>query len=181
MNNITMYQLSSVLQSPLSHHILLHCFCNRHLFNFVLLFASNVENLVAFVLRDILNVNFLEYMEIILACLYLYFVVKNLVWFIKPLKERKEFDLFVVWFEDRLEMCEEKWEWFVSKISFWRKKDDKKEDDKKVGFQPAAVAPARNAGETVKAAVRFKSTFAKSLHAGVNGNRPGLVETRKTE
>ena len=129
MNNITMYQLSSVLQSPLSHHILLHCFCNRHLFNFVLLFASNVENLVAFVLRDILNVNFLEYMEIILACLYLYFVVKNLVWFIKPLKERKEFDLFVVWFEDRLEMCEEKWDWFVSKISFWRKKDDKKEDD----------------------------------------------------
>ena len=137
-------------------------------------------------LRDILNVNFLEYMEIILACLYLYFVVKNLVWFIKPLKERKEFDLFVVWFEDRLEMCEEKWDWFVSKISFWRKRDDKKEDDKKeddkkVGFQPAAVAPARNAGETVKAAVRFKSTFAKSLHAGVNGNRPGLVETRKTE
>ena len=103
-------------------------------------------------LRDNLNVIFLEYMEIFFACLYLYFVVKNLVWFITPLKERKEFDLFVIWFEDRLEMCEEKWEWFVSKISFWRKKeDDKKEDDKKVDFQPAAIAPS------IKAAVRFKS------------------------
>lgn len=127
-------------------------------------------------LRDILNVNFLEYMEIFFACLYLYFVVKNLVWFITPLKERKEFDLFVIWFEDRLEMCEEKWEWFVSKISFWRKKeDDKKEDDKKVGFQPAAVAP------TIKAAVRFKSNLAKSLQAGVNSNRPRVVQTQKTE
>ena len=101
----------------------------RHIQNFILLFASNVENLMAFVLRHIINDWVLDYSEWILGILYLYLVVKNLVWFIKPLQDREEYTELVAWCEDKVDDCKDKMKWFVDKIfpwrfPLWRKKEE---------------------------------------------------------
>lgn len=54
----------------------------RHLFNFFLLFASNVENLIAYIFRDIVGERIMHHIEVLLGILYLYFVMHNLFWFI---------------------------------------------------------------------------------------------------
>eukprot|EP00578_Thalassiosira_sp_NH16_P027767 CAMPEP_0181102506 /NCGR_PEP_ID=MMETSP1071-20121207/14357_1 /TAXON_ID=35127 /ORGANISM="Thalassiosira sp., Strain NH16" /LENGTH=461 /DNA_ID=CAMNT_0023185495 /DNA_START=239 /DNA_END=1621 /DNA_ORIENTATION=+ len=90
-----------------------------HLFNFFLLFASNVENLLAFMLRNIINEKVIEYTESLFGIMYLYFVLKNLLWFIKPLQDREEYALLWVWFEDKVELYEEKCTWLVEKVFPW--------------------------------------------------------------
>lgn len=74
-----------------------------HLLNFTLLFASNVENLIAFVLRNAINDKVIEITEILLGILYLWLVVKNLIWFIQPLKERDEYASMMIWYENKLD------------------------------------------------------------------------------
>jgi len=86
-----------------------------HLNNFLLLFLSNVENLIAYLLHSIVNKRILQNSESLLGILYLGFVVKNLVWFVAPLKEREEYDLLLVWLED-------KWDWMKDALIPWRKK-----------------------------------------------------------
>ena len=44
-------------------------------------------------------------MEKILAIVYLYLVVQNLLWFIKPLKERDDYLHLQLWFEELVETC----------------------------------------------------------------------------
>ncbi len=45
-------------------------------------------------------------MENILAIVYLYLVVCNLIWFVKPLKERDDFLHLETWFEERVDACQ---------------------------------------------------------------------------
>ncbi|KAL3793366.1 hypothetical protein ACHAWO_002567 [Cyclotella atomus] len=71
-----------------------------HLINFVLLFASNVENLIFFLLHGWVNETVLYYSEVTLACLYLYFVIKVFLWFIAPLKTRDEWEILLDSIED---------------------------------------------------------------------------------
>jgi hypothetical protein len=73
---------------------------HRHLINFVLLFASNVENLIFFLLHGWVNETVLYYSEVTLACLYLYFVIKVFLWFIAPLKTRDEWEILLDSIED---------------------------------------------------------------------------------
>ncbi|KAL9185921.1 hypothetical protein ACHAXT_003698 [Thalassiosira profunda] len=79
-----------------------------HLSNFVLLFASNVENLLAFALRGVINERLLHYAECLLGILYLHFVVRNMLWFVRPLKDRDEYIHLVDWFEDKIDSCKER-------------------------------------------------------------------------
>jgi hypothetical protein len=64
----------------------------RHLVNFVLLFASNIENLVFFMLGGVVNGAVLHVSELLLAGLYIFLVIKNLLWFVQPLSS--EFEQF---------------------------------------------------------------------------------------
>jgi hypothetical protein len=61
----------------------------------VLLFASNVENFIFFMLHGIISSGALYISEVLLACLYLYLVIKNFLWFIEPLSERDEWETLV--------------------------------------------------------------------------------------
>jgi hypothetical protein len=48
------------------------------------------------------NETVLYYSEVILACLYLYFVIKVFLWFIEPLKTRGEWEILLDSIEDSL-------------------------------------------------------------------------------
>ncbi len=98
----------------------------RHFQNFVLLFASNVENLVASLLRKYTNMQHYNFVESLLAIVYLYFVIRNLLWFIKPLKEREDSALLLDWFATRAELFKGKLHWFISTISPWTKQSEDK-------------------------------------------------------
>ena len=74
----------------------------RHLINFVLLFASNVENFIFYMLHDWVNASVLYFSEIALAILYLYFVIKTFLWFIEPLSKREEWEILLDTIEDSL-------------------------------------------------------------------------------
>jgi len=96
-----------------------------------------------------------------MACVYLYFVVHNLIWFILPLKDRDEFSLFVVWFEDTVDRYAEKWERFVNKVKRskvlpwnWGKEETPPPPERD------SNSPGPQAGFGVtKAAVRFKRSI----------------------
>lgn len=75
-------------------------FFQRHLQNFFLLFASNIENLIFFVIRDVINDIWIDRIEALLGIVYLYFVFQNLLWFISPLKQREEYESLVMYVED---------------------------------------------------------------------------------
>jgi hypothetical protein len=83
----------------------------RHLQNFVLLFASNVENLLAHMLHTILPEHIVKIMENLLAIVYLYLVIQNFIWFVKPLKDRDDFPHLKLWMEARLDAWKEPWWW----------------------------------------------------------------------
>jgi len=84
-------------------------FSQRHLQNFFLLFASNIENLIFFVIRDVINDIWIDRIEFLLGIVYLYFVFQNLLWFISPLKQREEYESLVMYVEDfKAEFCD----WF---------------------------------------------------------------------
>ena len=94
-----------------------------------------------------------------MACVYLYFVVHNLIWFISPLKDRDEFSLIVVWFEDTVDRYAEKWERFVNKVKRskvlpwnWGKKEEAPPPSKQ------DLSPGGGFNVT-KAAVRFKRSI----------------------
>ena len=119
----------------------------RQLNNFFLLFASNVENLVMCLVRKYIDMDnttvdtqFYNLIETILAGLYLYYVLKNLFWFVQPLKDREDYALLLGWFEERMTFgfrLAAIWEKFLSWIP-WKKKwvhDDGKHDSKSVRFQ----------------------------------------------
>lgn len=89
----------------------------RHLQNFVLLFASNVENLLAYMLSShtIVNEHVVKIMENVLAIVYLYLVVKNLIWFIKPLKDRDDFMHIQIWFDSIIDSMKASLNWNKAK------------------------------------------------------------------
>lgn len=135
-----------------------------HLYNFFLLFASNVENLMAFLLLGIVNEKVLQYTEALLGILYLYAVVKNLIWFIKPLKEREENMLLKVWLEDKIDWVKEK----IMRL-------------------PRKVIPKkRKFGQAVKAAIRMKRdgvTFRERMESPPNKEKSETMDPlrRKTD
>lgn len=89
----------------------------RHLFNFSLLFASNVENLIAYLLRNILNAYVLYCIELTLGIIYTYLVVRNLLWFVKPLTEREEFDLLITFVENKIDEIRHYGVWCLKKLT----------------------------------------------------------------
>ena len=109
-------------------------FCHRHLQNFVLLFASNVENLMAYILSNIMNQRLLHWIEVLLGVIYLVFVVNNLLWYVNSLKEREEYELLLEWGEDKL-------------LPWWRNEE--------------GSLLTNCAKSTMMAAARFKSTMKK--------------------
>ena len=75
----------------------------RNLYNFSLLFASNVENLLAFMVQGLISEGLLHFIEVCLGMVYLAAVLYNLYWFLTPLAEREEFDAMSRWIEDRVD------------------------------------------------------------------------------
>lgn len=103
----------------------------RHFQNFVLLFASNIENLVACLLRKYISAQHYNLVESFLAIIYLYFVIKNLLWFVSPLKEREDFSKLLTWFELKAALYKGKLRGHISKICpRWTKKS---KDEGEVG------------------------------------------------
>lgn len=136
---------------------------HRHLFNFVLLFISNVENLLAFMLRDAINETVIEYTEYLLAVAYLYFVVRNFLWFIKPLKNREEWEEVLMWFEDKVDDYKDIWKSLVKKALFWRKKkkpEPTKAENKNGGEMDdfsGTLLGKKGGTQAVRAAVKFSA------------------------
>ena len=100
---------------------------------------------MAYMLRGIINKKVMNSAESLLGMLYLYFVITNLIWFIKPLKDREEYTLLLVWLEDRSELYKEKLEWVVGKVLPWRKRPEPKKEEgsptnKKWGTAIGAIA-----------------------------------------
>ncbi len=54
-------------------------------------------------MRKYIDSQFDDILETILAIVYVYFVAKNLFWFIEPLKERDDYALLLTWYEVRAE------------------------------------------------------------------------------
>ena len=79
-------------------------------------------------LRNIINEKVIEYTESLFGIMYLYFVLKNLLWFIKPLQDREEYALLWVWFEDKVELYEEKCTWLVEKVFPWRRRQREEQE-----------------------------------------------------
>ena len=126
-----------------------HFFNSRHLTNFVLLFLSNVENLVAYLMRNVMNDTFIYYAEVLLGVVYLYLVVKNLTWFISPLKERDEYIALVIWYTGIARKYRRKCDLLVGKLLGWRKPAEGN-----AGISVNATA--------IKAAIRMKEKLRKS-------------------
>lgn len=123
-------------------------FCHRHLQNFVLLFASNVENLMAYIFSNIMNQRLLHWIEVLLGVIYLVFVVNNLLWFVNPLKEREEYELLLEWGEDKLDDMKN---WCIEardSILPWRRNEE-------------GSLLTNCVKSTMMAAARFKSTMKK--------------------
>ncbi|KAK1740381.1 hypothetical protein QTG54_009331 [Skeletonema marinoi] len=74
-----------------------------NLYNFSLLFASNVENLLAFMVQGYISEGLLHFIEVCLGMVYLAAVLFNLYWFLKPLADREEFDAMSRWIEKRVD------------------------------------------------------------------------------
>ena len=74
----------------------------RNLYNFALLFVSNVENLLAYMVQGYIGDSYLHFIEVILGILYLAAVLYNLFWFLKPLSDREEYDALRKGIEERL-------------------------------------------------------------------------------
>jgi len=74
-----------------------------NLYNFSLLFASNMENLVAFMVQGYISEVLLHLIEVCLGMVYLAAVLYNLYWFLTPLADREEFDALSRWIENRVD------------------------------------------------------------------------------
>lgn len=99
----------SPLMCPAIAHLLCSHICilflqiKRNLYNFSLLFASNVENLVAFMVQGYISEGLLHFIEVCLGIVYLAAVLYNLYWFLTPLADREEFDAMSIWIEKRVD------------------------------------------------------------------------------
>ncbi len=93
-----------------------------------------------------------NFVESLLAIVYLYFVTRNLFWFIKPLKQREDFALLLDWFEARAELLKGKLRWFISTIRPWTKTS---EDE--VNIKLSAVVRAAQAANIMGHKTRSKS------------------------
>ena len=147
----------------------------RHLQNFVLLFASNVENLLAFMFRYIMNESLLHYTECLLGMLYLHLVVKNLLWFISPLKDRDEYTNLEMWFEDKVDYVKERLKPIETKIRKWVPGLKKKER------RVTQSEPGRKTFTVTKAAMLFKRRQSKmaekdKTESGGKNGRPVSFE-----
>jgi len=130
-----------------------------HLYNFVLLFVSNIENLVAFSLRNIVNKTAMEYTESLLGIVYLVFVTKNLLWFIQPLRDRDEYTEVVAWFEDARDSYKEKLLWAVDRVLPWRRGRERPPEGRK---RTTSQKNWGTAGNAVRAATRIRRLSLKN-------------------
>ena len=74
----------------------------RNLYNFALLFVSNVENLLAYMVQGYIGDSYLHFIEVILGTVYLAAVLYNTFWFLTPLSDREEYDALKKGIEERL-------------------------------------------------------------------------------
>jgi hypothetical protein len=145
----------------------------RNLYNFSLLFASNMENLVAFMVQGYIHESLLHFIEVCLGMVYLFAVLYNLYWFLKPLADREEFDAMSRWTERRVDRVVDAAlkPFLLVKRSFGRLKT-------KAGFAKSKPSPpmASDGGRlrTVMAAMRFKK-------AGASAARERETERRRSD
>ena len=106
-------------------------------------------------LRGIFNERLLEYTEAFLGMLYLFGVIRNLIWFIKPLAEREEFNLVIIWFEEMGDLCKEKVQGAVRMACFWRRWTSRKpsEEEGKIGNWKKAIGGTRTAVRWTKSII----------------------------
>lgn len=64
---------------------------------------------MAHMLHTILPENVVKIVENLLAIGYLYLVIQNFIWFVKPLKDRDDFPHLKLWMEARLDAWKEPW------------------------------------------------------------------------
>mmetsp|Transcript_33010 Transcript_33010/g.63067 ORF Transcript_33010/g.63067 Transcript_33010/m.63067 type:complete len:562 (-) Transcript_33010:283-1968(-) len=134
-----------------------------HLKNFAWLFVSNIENVLAFMFRDIINKKVMVYTEYLLGILYLYFVTKNFMWFIEPLQDREEWTSLVDLYEDKWDHYKEKCDDVLDRVLPWRW-------NKKVKVETKS---AKIWGTAVKSAIRMKNGGKKIINGGVNNAAGG--------
>jgi hypothetical protein len=139
----------------------------------VLLFASNIENLAACLLRKYISTEHYNLVESFLAIIYLYYVIKNLFWFVSPLKEREDFSKLLIWFESRAALFKGKLHGHISKIRLrWTKKS---KDEGEVG---AHIRTVRATATVVKAASKMSHVAqASNGEAGGGGIRDNIITT----
>ena len=76
---------------------------------------------MAFMLRNVINKTVMAFIKYLLGILYLYAVVKNLLWFIAPLYEREEYTSLTIWFEDTWAPYRERLLWMASRVQPWKR------------------------------------------------------------
>ena len=136
-----------------------------HLYNFSLLFASNVENVAAELVRDVTGETLLWKIEVVLAAVYVFLVVKKALWFIEPLWLRGD-GILRKWMELKLRPS---WSCWNRNWSCWNRCKKKGKD-----------ATSRNRG-TINRGSRFSSllsirkgrdsTIQNNLATNSNGKR----------
>ena len=62
---------------------------------------------------------YLLFTEALLGMVYLYYVVNNLKWFLKPLKHREDHRLLLDWFKDKKEDLEDRAKGAARKVCPW--------------------------------------------------------------
>ena len=111
-----------------------------------------MENLLAFMFRTVMDESLLHYTECVLGILYLYLVVKNLLWFIKPLEDRDEYTNLEIWFEDLYDAFKEHLRQIKRKIRKWIPGLSEEVEGK-----DTRSIPGRNTLAVTKAAMKLKA------------------------
>lgn len=132
-----------------------HLLIQRNLYNFSLLFASNVENLIAFMLQGYMNERLLYYMECFAGIMYLFAVLSNLYWFLTPLADRDEFESMI----DLIEAGVDRVVNATMRPFMWVKRSFARLKSKLVSTKPEdpSYDSTKKVKQAVMTAVRFQS------------------------
>ena len=108
-----------------------------------------MENLAVFCLRNYINIKVMEFTETLLGILYLVAVVRNLLWFLQPIKQREEFAVLQMVWKDWVDVFRDRVSWLVGRgTPPWRRPPvDARRKPMSVGIVLKAFTEARRASQ----------------------------------
>ena len=124
-----------------------------------------MENLAVFCLRNYINIKLMEFTETLLGILYLVAVVRNLLWFLQPIKQREEFALLQMVWKDWVDVFRDRVSWLVGRgTPPWRRQPGaERRKPMSVGIVLKAFTKARRASQdAADAASDFMDEFRRS-------------------